>query len=237
MKALRKSLFVWIPTMGIIAGAAEAATTSKDTKPMICPTTPNASMTVLTWTADGSSQTSAPYTLETSNYTCFRESFVAAYKPTTNDFTLMSSVPQSGGYGKRDYGIISSIEDVKLAEGSGAHIDYVPQHWTELPQCKAPSTEGTLPPWTVQLAYWDSEGTTETNCGSPLPLDATCEIGTPNCYEILQIAAAKCGKMSYLYHPYYPTDGYGMQCYSDIKNNKDLMTALKQGHHTFLIVP
>lgn len=236
MKALRKSLFVWVPAIGIMAGAAEAATTSKDTK--LCPITPSASMTVFTWTADGSSQTSAPYTLQTSNYTCFRESFIAEYKPSTNNFTLMSSVPQPGGYGKRNYAIISTIGDVTTAGGPGGHIDYVPQHWTELPQCKAPSAKGMLPPWTVQLAYWNSEGTTEANCGGPISLDATCETGAPSCYEILQSTAAKCGKtMSYLYHPYYPTDGYGMQCYTDIKNNEDLLKALGQGHHTFLIVP
>lgn len=250
MKVLRKSLFMWIPLMGIIANPSRAATDSKNAKPTeptttstikkLCPT-PNTPISVFTWQPDGSSQTNATYTLDTSSYTCFLDSFVAAYKPQTtmNKFTLMYSMPIKGGYGKRQYGIISSIEDVKQVKTvNSSHIDYIPEGNWQMPNCTPPSTEGTLPPWSVQLEYWDSKGINETSCGDPILLDATCETGTPDCYEILQIAAkTSCGKsVSYLYHPYTPTTGYGMQCYTDINNTSDLLKALKEGHHTFLIV-
>lgn len=235
--------------MGTMANPSEAATDYKDTNSVksvtastikkLCPA-PNTSISVFTWQPDGSSQTNATYTLDTSNYTCFLDSFVAAYKPQTtmNKFTLMYSMPIKGGYGKRQYGIISSIEDVEQVEEANSHIDYIPKGNWHMPNCTPPSTEGILPPWSVQLEYWDSEGVNETSCGAPIPLDATCETGTPNCYEILQTAAkTSCNKsISYLYHPYYSSTGYGMQCYTDIKNSSDLVKALKEGHHTFLIV-
>lgn len=241
MKALRKSLFVWVPVMGIMASAAEATTASKSTK-STC-TVPTKSMDVYAWLANGSAGgATQSVALDYKNdYDCFITSFKNNYKPTPTSFTLMYSSPQPGGYGKNAYDIISSKNWGAVQEAlkiKNAHVDYIPQSNWPMPTCSssvsaAPSN--TSPSSSIVLTHWNSDGTDYPgkNCSGSMTT-AACKADT-NCFTTLQSLAISCAGHDNLYISYRPTNGYGMECYPSITSNTDLMEALDKGYTEFKI--
>jgi len=248
MKALRKSLFVWVPMMGIVAGAAEAATASKSTSSK-CTAPKNLKVDVFFWNSSGTTQEKAQInpTLDFESYDCFMSSFAKQAQVTESSFSLMYSVAKPSGYGQKEYHVIDESNLSKaygLLQTTDAHIDYISQHGWNMPTCSSSISAAPSNPFlstSIELTLWNADGTNYpgTSCNIPasFPTIASCKQDPKTCYDELRNVAKSCGSTdSTFYVSYRPNTGYGMQCYPNVMSNDALKEALDKGYAHFYAV-